>query len=258
MYKKKKYRVRSMQEIKEDIQMAWEYHGDLEKVFICDGDAIAMETHQLLEILNTLYQTFPSLRHVGSYVGPCSTLSKSNSELKELREAGLVKVYLGVETGDDRILQEVKKGVSSEEMLEAGRKLVDSGFNLTAMVLLGLAGKGSRSREHALATADIINRIKPKYLAAMTVTPVPGTVLHQQVQKGEFQVLDAFETLEEMKIIFENITVDNLKFVGAHASNYLPIQGTLPRDKQKMLDTVEMVLRNREHRYLRAEDMRGL
>ena len=258
MYKKKKYRVRSMQEIKEDIQMAWEYHGDLEKVFICDGDAIAMETHQLLEILNTLYQTFPSLRHVGAYVGPCSTLSNSNSELNELREAGLVKVYLGVETGDDRILQEVKKGVSSEEMLEAGRKLVDSGFNLTAMVLLGLAGKGSRSREHALATADSINRIKPKYLAAMTVTPVPGTVLHQQVQKGEFQVLDAFETLEEMKIIFENITVDNLKFVGAHASNYLPIQGTLPRDKQKMLDTVELVLSTRDHRYLRAESRRGL
>jgi radical SAM superfamily enzyme YgiQ (UPF0313 family) len=94
MYKKKKYRVRSMEEIKEDIQMAREYYGDLEKVFICDGDAIAMETHQLLEILDTLYQTFPSLRHVGSYVGPRSTLSKSDSELRSLREGGLVKAYL--------------------------------------------------------------------------------------------------------------------------------------------------------------------
>lgn len=258
MYKKKKYRVRSIEEIKEDIQMAREYYGDVEKVFICDGDAIAMETHQLLEILNTLYQTFPSLRHVGSYVGPRSTLGKSKSELKALREAGLLKAYLGVETGDGRILQEMKKGVSAEEMLEAGRKLVESGFNLTAMVLLGLAGKGPRSREHALATADIINRIKPQYLAAMTLTPVPNTVLYQQVQKGEFQVLDAFETLEEMKIIFENITVDNLKFVGAHASNYLPIQGTLPQDRQKMVDTVELVLSTRDHRYLRAESRRGL
>jgi radical SAM superfamily enzyme YgiQ (UPF0313 family) len=258
MYKKKKYRVRSMQEIKEDIQMAREYYGDLEKVFICDGDAIAMETHQLLEILDTLYQTFPSLRHVGSYVGPRSTLSKSNSELRSLREGGLVKAYLGVETGDDRLLKQVKKGVGAQEMLEAGRKLVESGFNLTAMILLGLAGKGPRSREHALATADIINQIRPKYLAAMTVTPVPGTVLYQEVQNGEFQVLDAFETLEEMKIILENISLDDLKFVGVHASNYLPLQGTLPRDKQKMLDTVELVLNTRNHSYLRAESMRGL
>lgn len=258
MYKKKKYRVRSLQEIKEDIQMAWEYYGDVEKVFICDGDAIAMETDQLLEVLETLYQTFPSLRHVGSYVGPGSTLGKSPAELTLLNKAGLGKAYLGVETGDDPLLKLVNKGVTAEEMLEAGRKLVESGFNLTAMVLLGLAGKGPRSREHALATAEIINQMRPKYLAAMTLTPVPGTVLYKQVQRGEFQVLDAFETLEEMKIIFENITVDNLKFVGAHASNYLPIQGTLPRDKQKMVDTVEMVLRNRDHSYLRAESMRGL
>jgi radical SAM superfamily enzyme YgiQ (UPF0313 family) len=115
-----------------------------------------------------------------------------------------------------------------------------------------------KPREHALATADIINQIRPKYLAAMTVTPVPGTVLYQEVQNGEFQVLDAFETLEEMKIILENISLDDLKFVGVHASNYLPLQGTLPRDKQKMLDTVELVLNTRNHSYLRAESMRGL
>ncbi len=258
MYKDKKYRVRSLKEIHEDIKMAKDVYGDLEKVFLCDGDAIAMETDELLAVLNTLYNTFPSLRHVGCYVGPDSTLRKSSSELAALRAAGLVKVYLGVETGDDRLLKEVNKGVSSDEMLQAGQNLVNSGFNLTAMVLLGLAGKGPRSQEHALATADIINGISPRYLAAMTVTPVPNTGLYRQVQNGEFQVLDPFETLEEMKTIFENISVDNLKFVGAHASNYLPIQGTLQRDKQSMVKTVDRVLKTRDHRYLRNESMRGL
>lgn len=258
MYKDEKYRERSIEEIKTDIKMAKKHYGDVEKVFLCDGDAISIETDMLLEILAELYNTFPSLRHVGTYVGPNSTLSKSMSELGALRAAGLTKAYLGVETGDDKLLQEIKKGCNYEEMLKAGQNLVNADINLSAMVLLGLAGKGDRSREHALATAKIINEMKPKYLAALTVTPVPGTVLYNLVRTGKFEVLDAFETLEEMKIIFENIIVDNLKFVGSHASNYLPITGTLPEDRQKMLDLVNYVLDNRDIRYLRNEKMRGL
>lgn len=258
MYKDRKYRIRSMEEIKEDIRMAKDYYGDLEKVFLCDGDAISMETEQLLEILETLHNAFPSLRHVGSYVGPDSTLKKSITELAALRAAGLNKAYLGVETGDDRLLKEVKKGVNAEEMLKAGQNLVNCGMSLTAMVLLGLAGKGPRSQEHALATAEMMNKMGPRYMAALTVTPVPNTVLYKQVQRGEFQVLDPFETLEEMKIMFENITIDNLKFVGAHASNYLPIHGTLQRDKEKMLATVNQVLESRNPQYIRSERQRGL
>jgi len=258
MYKDKKYRIRSLEEIKTDIAMAKNYYNDLEKVFLCDGDAIAIQTDMLLEILDELYRVFPSLRHVGSYVGPRSTLSKSMSELTALRAAGLTKAYLGVETGDDRLLKEVKKGVSYQEMLQAGQNLVNAGINLSAMVLLGLAGSGEPSREHALATAKIINEMKPQYLAALTVTPVPNTVLHRQVLAGEFKILDAFATLEEMKGIFENITIDGLKFVGSHASNYLPISGTLQKDRQQMLDMVNKVLESQDKRYLRSESMRGL
>lgn len=258
MYKDKRYRIRSLEEIKTDIAMAKDYYNDLEKVFLCDGDAIAIETDMLLEILDELYRTFPSLRHVGSYVGPRSTLNKSMSELTALRAAGLTKAYLGVETGDDRLLKEVKKGVSAQEMLQAGQNLVNAGMNLSSMVLLGLAGPGERSREHALATARITNEMKPQYLAALTVVPVPNTVLHRQVRAGEFKILNAFETLEEMKWIFENITIDGLKFVGSHASNYLPISGTLQKDRQKMLDMVNKVLESQDKRYLRSENMRGL
>jgi hypothetical protein len=100
--------------------------------------------------------------------------------------------------------------------------------------------------------------MKPQYLAALTVTPVPNTVLHRQVLAREFKILDAFETLEEMKWIFENITIDGLKFVGAHASNYLPVSGTLQKDRQKMLDVVNNVLESQDKRYLRSENMRGL
>ncbi|MGE5381649.1 MAG: radical SAM protein, partial [Methylocystaceae bacterium] len=234
------------------------HYGDLEKVFICDGDAIAIETPILLEILQDLYATFPSLRHVGSYVGPQSTLEKGLPDLLALRAAGLTKAYLGVETGDDRLLQEVNKGVGYQEMLTAGQGLVNAGFNLTAMVLLGLAGTGPRSHEHALATAQIVNEMKPQYLAALTVTPVPGTPLYRQVQRGEFMLLDAFATLEEMKVIFENITIDNLRFVGSHASNYLPIKGTLQKDKASMLETVNYVLKNRDMKCLRPDNLRGL
>ena len=258
MYKDRKYRVRSLADIKEDIAMAKNQYGDLEKVFLCDGDAIDIDTDILLEILAELKKTFPSLRHVGTYVGPVSVLKKSMSELTALRAAGLSKAYLGVETGDDRLLEEIKKGATYAEMLQAGLNLNNAGFNLSSMVILGLAGKGERSREHALATAKITNEMKPKYLAALTVTPVPGTILFNQVQKGEFHLLDPFETLEEMKIIFENITIDDLKFVGVHASNYLPVNGTLQRDRQKMIDTVNSVLDTRDASRIKSEKMRGL
>jgi radical SAM superfamily enzyme YgiQ (UPF0313 family) len=258
MYKDKKYRKRSLAEITEDIAMAKDSYGDVEKVFLCDGDAIALETNMLLAILKKLYQTFPSLRHVGSYVGPQSTLSKSIEELNALRNAGLTKAYLGVETGDDELLKKVKKGVDSDQMLQAGQNLVAAGINLSAMVLLGLAGKGAVSRRHALATAKICNEMKPQYLAALTVTPVPGTVLYSQLERGEFKLLDPFETLEEMKQIFENITADNMKFVGAHASNYLPVTGTLQKDKQKMIAMVDAVLENRDESLIRPDYMRGL
>ena len=258
MYKDQKYRERSLKEIMEDIVMAKDSYGDLEKVFLCDGDAIALETDMLLAIIKKLYQTFPSLRHVGSYVGPQSTLSKSMEELKTLRAAGLTKAYLGVETGDDELLKKVKKGVDSEQMLTAGQNLVAAGINLSAMVLLGLAGKGEASKRHALATAKICNEMKPQYLAALTVTPIPVTVLYRQLERGEFELLDPFETLDEMKQIFENITADNMKFVGTHSSNYLSITGTLQRDKEKMIKAVDDVLKSRDESSIRPDYMRGL
>ncbi|MBN2160217.1 MAG: radical SAM protein [Spirochaetes bacterium] len=258
MYKDKKYRVRSLDEITTDIRMAADAYGDVEKVFLCDGDAIDMDTDLLIEVLHELKRSFPSLRHVGAYVGPVSTLKKSADELAALRASGLTKAYLGVETGDDRLLKEVRKGVTASEMLRAGRSIIEAEINLSSMILLGLAGKGDRSREHAIATAAITNEMKPHYLAALTVTPVPGTVLYRRVEAGEFCVLDPMETLAEMKILFENLTVDNMKFVGIHASNYLPINGILQKDRDAMLSTINAALSGDDRIRLRPEHMRGL
>lgn len=257
MYKDRAYRVRAMGEILEDIRMAKAAYGDLEKVFLCDGDAIAMETDALLEILKALYGTFPSLRHVGSYVGPRSTLAKGG-DLSRLRAAGLTKAYLGVESGDEAVLRAIKKGVTRREMLQAGQNLVAADINLSSMVLLGIAGTGEAARRHAEATAEIINLMKPRYLAALTCTPVPGTALFHAVEKGTWVLPDPFETLEEMKTLFENISMDGLKFVGAHASNHLPVSGELQKDRVRMIATVEAVLASRDMRYLRHPSARGL
>lgn len=259
MYKDKRYRIRSLEEISQDIEMAKAHHGDLEKVFLCDGDAIAMESDLLLEILRRLYETFPSLRHVGSYVGPQSTLGKSMTELCALRAAGLTKAYLGVETGDESMLKQINKGVTVEEMLEAGTRLVNAGINLSAMVLLGLAGNDTAVQERiAIATAQLCSRMKPRYLAALTVTPVPGTRLYREMEKGVYVPPDAFATLEEMKTLFEHLDADNMKFVGVHASNYLPINGTLPKDKARMVGLIDSVLEKRDLSRLRPETMRAL
>jgi radical SAM superfamily enzyme len=156
------------------------------------------------------------------------------------------------------LLREIRKGVTYAEMLEAGKRLVMTGINLSAMIILGLAGRGARSQEHALATAKICNEMNPQYLAALTVTPVPGTELNRQVENGQFQMLDAFETLEEMKWIIENIVIDNLKFVGTHASNYLPMTGTLQKDRPAMLAKITEILDARDQTRLRSESTRTL
>ena len=258
MYRDKKYRVRGLDEIKQDIGMAAEAFPGVEKVFLCDGDAIAIDTVTLLEILSELKKAFPRLRHVASYVGPSSTLSKTPGELRELRDAGLVKAYLGVESGSGEVLEKIRKGVDRPMMLEAGLRLIGSGMNLSVMVLLGIAGTGGDSERHALETARICDEMKPHYLAGLTVTPVPGTPLYRDIVSGKFSLPDPFGTLEEMKLMIEGITSDGIKFVGTHASNYLPITGRLQQDKKKMIETIESVLRERNPELIRGENMRGL
>lgn len=241
MFKDKKYRVRELSEIMEDIDLAKRTFGTVHQVFLCDGDAIAMPTSELLEILQKLRRTFPELREISTYAGPRSTLSKSTEELRELREAGLTKAYLGVESGDEQVLRETCKGVDAAQMLEAGRNIVSSGIELFAIVLIGLAGR-DRSVENARATAAMINAMVPRDLAAMTYTPVEGTKMYRDIEQGRFHVLSDVECLRETRELVQGISLDDLFFSSSHASNYVPIEGRLSRDKEKIVQLLDRAI----------------
>ena len=226
MYKEKKFRVRPVEEILEDIDMARSYYGpNVERVFLMDGDAIVMRTEQLLQILEKLYAAFPKLQKVTTYAGPRSTLSKTPEELRALREAGLTRAYLGVESGSDAVLQAIQKGCTAAEMLQAGQNLVAAGIDLWAIVILGLTGQGGDWEEHVLSTAGIINKMKPRHLSAMTFAPAAGTPLGEDVLAGRFQVCTPDQILEECHLLLEHLDVDPLHFTSNHASNYLPLTG---------------------------------
>ena len=258
MYIDKKYHVRKMADIKEDIRMAKKYYGDLEKVFLADGDALAMPTDDLLEILEVLYETFPSLKHVGIYASPESILDKEMSELTALKAAGITIAYLGVETGDPELLEAIRKGADYDQMLEAGRKIRRAGILLSVTILLGLAGRTPKAVEHQKNTAKMMNEMNPDYIGALTLMLVPGTQLYRKQQKGEFELPGPFEILDEMRILIENLEVQGPEFRSNHASNYLPIKGRLPEDKQKMLNLINDMIDKNDRKYLRPDYLRAL
>ena len=255
MYLDKKFHIRPIADILEDIRMAKAYYGDVERVFLCDGDAIIMRTQELLTILEALHRAFPSLQRVTTYAGPRSTLAKTPEELRTLREAGLTRAYLGVETGCDALLKQVKKGVDAAQMLEAGVRLREAGMDLWVMVILGLAGTGEPSRRHMLDTAAMMNEMKPRHLSALTLTLDPGTELYQDYRAGRFHPITPRESLLEAKPLLENLTVDPLHFTCNHASNYLPLKGGLPEDRDRFLAMLDRALAGEQE--LRPEWSRG-
>ena len=243
MYKEKKFRIRPTEEILEDIDMARAYYGPgLQRVFLMDGDAIIIKTEDLLRILRKLYDTFPALEKVTLYAGPRSTLSKTPEELKALHDAGLSRAYLGVESGSDAVLQAIQKGCTAAEMLQAGQNLVAAGIDLWVTIILGITGEGGDWREHILSTAQIINEMKPRHLSAMTFAPAKGTPLGDDVLAGRFKVYGPDHILEECRLLIEHLDVDPLHFTSNHASNYLPLKGSLPEDREKFLSLIDQAL----------------
>ncbi len=243
MYKEKKFRIRPTEEILEDIDMARAYYGPgLQRVFLMDGDAIIIKTEDLLRILHKLYDTFPALEKVTLYAGPRSTLSKTPEELKALHDAGLSRAYLGVESGSDAVLKFIHKGVNAQQMLQAGQRLVEAGIDLWVTVILGITGEGGDWKEHILSTAKIINEMKPRHLSAMTFAPAKGTPLGDDVLAGRFKVYGPDHILEECRLLIEHLDVDPLHFTSNHASNYLPLKGGLPEDREKFLSLIDQAL----------------
>ena len=243
MYKEKKFRIRPLEEILEDIDMALDYYGpNVERVFLMDGDAIVMKTEQLLKVLEKLYHNFPNLQKVTTYAGPKSTLAKSVTELTELRQAGLTRAYLGVESGSDAVLSAIEKGCTAEEMLRAGQNLVEAGIDLWAILILGLTGQDGDWQEHVLSSARIINEMRPRHLSAMTFAPAAGTPLGEDVLAGRFKVCTPEHILRECRLLIETLDVNPLHFTSNHASNYLPLKGGLPEDREKFVALLDRAL----------------
>jgi radical SAM superfamily enzyme YgiQ (UPF0313 family) len=236
-------------------QIAQEWDG--QRVFLQDGDALVYPYPKLQEALSFLNEKIPGLERVGTYATPKDILRRSVNELKELKGLKLGIIYMGIESGDDEILERIQKGATRQEIIDAGRRFKESGITLSATVILGLGGV-EKSDRHALATAKVLTAIDPDFAGALTLTLVPGTPIDDWWQKGEFTLIDPFRSLEELKIILENSSFTNCFFSSMHASNYLSVRGTLPQDKAKMLSQLDRALQARDSKQLRPEFLRGL
>ncbi|MFU8796597.1 MAG: radical SAM protein [Dehalococcoidia bacterium] len=230
---------------------------DGKRVFLQDGDALVYPFPRLTDVLIYLNEKLPDVERVGAYATPQDILRRSVGELRELKRLKLGILYTGLETGDDELLEKAGKGVSSEQLIEAGGKVKEAGIPFSLTVILGLGGV-YRSREHVAGTARVLTAIDPDYAGALTLTLVPGTPLHDEWQRGEFHPLSPFQSLQELKAIMENSDFTDCFFSSMHASNYLSVRGRLPQDRQKMLSHVERVLASGDPSLLRPEYLRGL
>jgi radical SAM superfamily enzyme YgiQ (UPF0313 family) len=230
---------------------------DGKKVFLQDGDALVYPFPRLKEALHYLNEKFPDLERIGTYATPQDVLRRSLGQLKELKELKVSIFYMGIESGDDKVLKKVGKGVTHQELVEAGKKVKAAGITLSVTVILGLGGVEG-SREHALETARILTEIDPDYGGALTLTLVPGTPLYEQWKQGGFHLISPIQSLEELKTIIANSNFTNCFFSSMHASNYFSVRGILPRDKERMLREIEEVLTARDTSLLRPEFLRGL
>jgi len=255
-YKGRRFRIKDLEIIKQEIDEMAPY-GPFRKVFLADGDALIIPQPKLLAIFDYLNQKISGLRRVGIYGNAKSILRKSVEELQALRERKLGIVYLGVETGDPALLEKIRKGATSEQMVEAGRRIKEAGISLSVTVLLGLAGT-PRSREHALATGRILSDIDPDFASALTLMVVPGTPLHEELKAGRFELPSPFQLLEELGTIVANSNFSRCYFTSNHASNYLPIKARMPRDKEAVVQLIQKVVSTQDRSRLRPEFFRGL
>jgi radical SAM superfamily enzyme YgiQ (UPF0313 family) len=230
---------------------------DGKRIFLQDGDALVYPFAKLREALHYLNEKLPAVERIGTYATPQDILRRSVDELKELRQLKLGIFYTGLETGDAELLQKIGKGVSSDEVVEAGKKVKEVGISFSVTVILGLGGIGG-SQKHVLETARVLTEIDPDYVGALTLTLVPGTPLYEQWERDEFHPLSPFQSLEELRLIIENSNFTDCFFSSMHASNYLSVRGKLPQDKERMLRELRKVLAARDPTLLRPEFLRGL
>lgn len=241
MYRDVSFRARPAAEVAALIDRAARYWPETRRIFLADGNALVLSTERLLAILARLKGAFPKLARVTCYGGPQDILRKTVPELAALKAAGLQIIYLGIESGDDEVLALAGKGATAAEMTAAGRRVLDGGLKLSAMVILGLGGE-RLSRQHALGTARVVSAVNPTMLSALSLMLHAGTPLRAQADSGAFRPLSPLGLLQELKLMVANIAVAGpCIFRSNHVSNFLPLAGTLPHDKDRLLADIDEV-----------------
>lgn len=235
MFKAKNFRVRKMEEIFADLDEARAYYRHVGRIFLCDGDALCLSMDKLMAILGYIREKFPECERVGVYGSPRDVLLKTPEELETLRDAGLSIIYIGAESGSDKVLLDVCKGATAEEIITAIRRIEDAGIKSSVTFISGLAGRDNWE-EHAVMTGKMISEAQPSYVGFLTLMVEEGTPLADDVKNGKFKLLTPEEVLAEAALMIQNINVEKTcVFRSNHASNYVSLAGNLPEDKDAML-----------------------
>jgi radical SAM superfamily enzyme YgiQ (UPF0313 family) len=236
MFKDKSFRVRSADEVIEDLEDAGRMYGaGIRRIFLADGDALVLSNDKLLRILNKIEECFPSAERVGIYGSPQDVLNKTPDELKELLDAGVGIIYIGAESGSDKVLKDIKKGATAREITEAIKKIEASGIAASVTFISGLAGADGW-REHAMETGRMITESEPSYIGLLTLMLDPAAPIYHDVKEGRFTLLSPQGVIEETALLLESIDAKkDCVFRSNHASNYFSLRGTLPGDKERLL-----------------------
>lgn len=256
MYREKTFRVRALDEVLADVRAAGARYGArVEKVFVADGDALTMPMEHWLPLLEACRSSFPSLRRVSCYAMARNVTEKGVEALTALREAGLSLLYVGPESGDDVTLKRIAKGQDFAEHVEAARIARAAGVALSVIFLLG-AGGTERSDEHARASARLATAMDPAFVSALTLTVVPETPLATLVRRGRFTLPAVPDLLRELRTFVAEASPTDAVFRTNHASNYLPLGGKLPHDRDRIVALLDAALAGNVR--LRSESSRGL
>lgn len=254
-YLNKQFRIKDYEEVAADIGEGAQLWPDTRRVFLMDGDALVVPDDKLLKIIRLLNSSFPALSRISSYANGYNITKRSLESLKRLRDNKLKLMYIGLESGSQKVLDLTGKRSSAIEMVEAVKKAREAGIKSSVIVLLGLGGK-EHSLEHARETITALNEMQPELLSFLTVMLVPGTRLFNEANTGRFTELEPYELLTEMNEIISGLELKKTVFRSDHASNYLPLDGRFPHDKSRIIKTLELALRG--ERCLRPDNIRGL
>lgn len=236
-----RFRCRSVQEIYADIDEAFDRYGpNVQSIFFPAGNTIAMPTRELSAICRYSKIKFPELQRMTVYGSSQYIVQKGLLDMKLLQQAGLSRIHVGLESGDDTILKRIKKGTNAAEQIQAGQIVKQAGIQLSEYVILGLGGT-DRSTTHALKTAEVVNEIEPDFIRLRTLVPKINTLLLHQINKERFQLLSPHQVLLETRLLIENLSISTV-LTSDHYTNYLNLSGKLPQDKDRLLEAVNQAL----------------